>query len=180
MGKIHEPVPVKLFVGVLSSISRLIPEVEEELTRIFGPSDSRSESFPFDFSSYYYRQMGAPIQRHFFSFRELVSPEAIAEIKVKTNDMEGSFSAKYQEVKRPVNLDPGYLDLAKIVLASTKDFYHRILLSKGIYAEVTMHYESGEWRSFPWTFPDFRSGRYSSYFSALRRDYRLQLKSQKV
>ncbi len=76
-----------------------------------------------------------------------------------------------------MNLDPGYVELSKVVLASTKNFYHRILVADGIYAEVTMHYEAGAWRSFPWTFPDFRSGRYAAFFDALRARYRTQLKT---
>jgi len=80
-------------------------------------------------------------------------------------------------VRRPVNLDPGYVEESKIVLASTKNFYHRILLAEGIYGEVTLHYRGGVWEAFPWTFPDFRSGRYNGFFSELRRIYRDQRRS---
>jgi hypothetical protein len=105
----------------------------------------------------------------------LIEPSAIAEIKIRTNDLESVFSSQYPSPPRPINLDPGYLEQSKIVLASTKNFYHRILISGGIYAEVTLHFEGKEWRSFPWTFPDYKTGRYHPYFTSLRRLYREQL-----
>jgi hypothetical protein len=82
---------------------------------------------------------------------------------------------KYPGVQRPVNLDPGYLEQSKIVLASTKNFFHRILISRGIYAEVTLHYQGKRWNSFPWTFPDYDSEKYHPFFTALRENYRRQL-----
>jgi hypothetical protein len=175
MGNIRTPLPVKLFMGVLTSIPEIIPKVEERLAELFGTVELRSALFPFDLTQYYDRTMGTPIYRCFLSFAELMDPLAIAGIKIKTNEMEAAFAEEYRNVQRPVNLDPGYLEQSKIVLASTKNFYHRILISQGIYAEVTLHFEKGEWRSFPWTFPDFKSDRYRSYFMSLREQYRSQL-----
>jgi hypothetical protein len=175
MGKIQTPVPVKLFIGVLTSNRDSLPEAEERLAALFGAVDSRSELFPFDFTHYYDQTMGTPIYRSFISFVELVDPSALAGIKIQTNEMEAAFAGKYSGVQRPINLDPGYIEQSKIVLASTKNFYHRILISQGIYAEVTLHFEKGEWRSFPWTFPDFKADRYHSFFMSLRELYRDQL-----
>jgi hypothetical protein len=175
MGNIRTPLPVKLFMGVLTSIPEIIPKVEERLAELFGAVEFRSALFPFDLTQYYDRTMGTPIYRCFLGFAELMEPSAIAGIKIKTNEMEAAFAEEYRNVQRPVNLDPGYLEQSKIVLASTKNFYHRILISQGIYAEVTLHFEKGEWRSFPWTFPDFKSDRYHSYFMSLRERYRNQL-----
>jgi hypothetical protein len=175
MGNIRTPLPVKLFIGVLTSIPETLPEVEERLAALFGPVELCSARFPFDLTHYYDQTMGSPIYRCFLSFAELMEPSAIAGIKMKTNELEASFAEEYRNVPRPINLDPGYLEQSKIVLASTKNFYHRILLSQGIYAEVTLHFEKGEWRSFPWTFPDFKSDRYHSFFISLRERYRNQL-----
>ena len=111
---------------------------------------------------------------NFFSFTDLIDPSAIGHIKTKTNDLESGFAGAMQ---RPVNLDPGYLEQSKIVLASTKNFSHRILISGGIYAEVTLLFQEGAWRVLPWTFPDYKSGRYDKYFSSLRDIYRRQLKT---
>lgn len=174
MGIIRTPLPVKLFVGVLTSAPDLMPGIEEGLSALFSPIDLRSESFPFDLTHYYDEEMGTPIYRSFCSFTDLIDPAAIALIKTKTNDLESGFAGAG---RRPVNLDPGYLEQSKIVLASTKNFSHRILISGGIYAEVTLLYQNGEWRVLPWTFPDYKSGLYDRYFSTLRDLYRMQLKA---
>jgi hypothetical protein len=180
MGEIHNPLPVKLFVGVLTSIPEIVAPVEEHLSKLFGPIDTRSEPFLFDMTRYYDEEMGSPINRLFLSFSDLIEPSAVSDIKKATNDLESVFTSEWTSVRRPVNLDPGYLEQSKIVLASTKNFYHRILLSGGIYAEVTQHFEAGGWRSFPWTFPDFKSGRYEHFFTLLRNSYRNQLSEMGV
>jgi hypothetical protein len=176
MGTIRKRLPAKLFTGALTSLPEILPEAEKRLTALFGAVDLRSELFPFDRTHYYDQAMGTPIYRCFFSFTELVEPASIAGIKIQTNEMEAALAAEYRQAPRPINLDPGYLDQSKIVLASTKDFYHRILISQGIYAEVTLHFEKGEWRSFPWTFPDFKSDRYHAFFMSLRERYRNQIR----
>ncbi len=175
MAKIRTPLPVKLFVGVLTSVSETVPQAEERLVRFFGDVDCRSEPFPFDSTHYYDEEMGSPIYRYFLSFAKLIEPSAIAEIKVKTNEVESVFACEHRALQRPINIDPGYVEQSKIVLASTKNYYHRILISGGIYAEVTLHFQEGTWRSFPWTFPDFRTDRYHVFFAALRELYREQL-----
>jgi hypothetical protein len=175
MGKIQMPLPAKLFIGMLTSIPEILPEAEDRLTAIFGAADSRSELYPFDLTHYYDETMGTPICRHFFSFTELIEPSRLADIKIKTNEIESAMAEEFSSVQRPINMDPGYLELSKIVLASTKNFYHRILISRGIYAEVTLHFEKGEWRSFPWTFPDFKTDRYHPFFLSLRELYKKQL-----
>jgi hypothetical protein len=176
MGKINSPRPVKLFVGVLTSLRHTLADVETRLESAFGPLDAHSEDFDFDLTHYYDEEMGRPIVRRFLAFRDLISPERISEIKILTNEMEFAFVEECSQVRRPVNLDPGYLEEAKIVLASTKNFYHRILLRDGIYGEVTLHYAAGAWQPFPWSFPDFRTGRYDAFFTRVRNNYREQLK----
>jgi hypothetical protein len=175
MAIIHTPLPVKLILGILSSVPEILPRAEDQLVSIFGAIDGRSEIFPFDWTHYYDKTMGSPIYRCFLSFEQLIEPSAIARIKIKTNELETFLSADYPHLLRPINLDPGYLEQSKIVLASAKNYFHRILISDGIYAEVTLHFEEGEWQSFPWTFPDYKSGRYHPFFSSLRDLYRKQL-----
>ena len=175
MGEIRVPLPVKLFVGLLTSFPEAVPESEEQLAELFGAVDLRSDAFPFDQTHYYDEEMGTPIYRHFLSFEKLIEPSEIAAAKIKTNDLEAAFAVQYSERQRPINLDPGYLEQSKIVLASTKNFFHRILISQGIYAEVTLHYQGGAWQTFPWTFPDYKTDRYSRFFTAMRDLYRDQL-----
>ena len=176
MGAITPSLPVKLFTGVLTSLPDILPAVEKKLAALFGPIDLRSEPFPFDWTHYYDKTMGTPISRYFFGFENLVPPSSIADIKISTNEVESVFSSDRPQAPRPVNLDPGYIEESKLVLASTKNFYHRILISRNIYAEVTLHYKGGAWRPFPWTFPDFAAERYHSFFINLRSLYRKQLR----
>lgn len=175
MAKISTPLPVKLILGILSSIPEIFPRAEAQLISSFGAIDGRSELFLFDWTHYYDKTMGSPIYRRFLSFEQLIEPATIAGVKIKTNELESDFSGDYPNILRPINLDPGYLEQSKIVLASAKNYFHRILISDGIYAEVTLHFEEGEWQPFPWTFPDFKSGRYHPFFSSLRDLYRKQL-----
>jgi len=177
MGKIRQPNDVKLFVGILISVPELLPQVEARLATQFGEIDLRSGPYPFDSTHYYDAEMSHSIQRFFLAFTDLIQPATLADIKVTTNEIESSLAQTVTTVRRPVNLDPGYLEQAKLVLASTKNFYHRILLAKGIYAEITQHFENGTWQNFPWTFPDFRAGRYNEFFLLMRDRYRAQLRS---
>ncbi len=177
MGTISTPRPVKLFAGVLSADPSFFTDVEGRLCSLFGGLELRTEPFPFDSTTYYDEEMGRPLKRVFYGFRDLISAEKIPQIKIQTNELEAEMAARVTGMARPVNIDPGYLEESKIVLASTKNFSHRILISDGIYAEVTMLYERKEWRVLPWTFPDFRTGRYNGFFTALRDSYRRQLKA---
>ncbi|HET9942723.1 MAG TPA: DUF4416 family protein, partial [Terriglobia bacterium] len=98
--------------------------------------------------------------------------------KCHTNALEETFAADGASVKRPVNLDPGYLENSKIVLASTKNFYHRIYLGRGIFGEVTMHFRNGAFEFFQWTYPDYKSPEYQAFFMELRTLYRNQLRQR--
>jgi len=175
MGKIQQPLPVKLIVGILTSIPELLPETEKELTALFGDIDARSEVFPFDWTNYYSEEMGSPLYRRFLSFADLIEASVVVDAKIAANELESLMAEKYPGVERPVNLDPGYMEQSKIVLASTKNFFHRILIARGIYAEVTLCYQNKQWKSFPWTFPDYGSGKYHPFFTELREKYRGQL-----
>lgn len=177
MAQLRKPFPVKLFTGVLTSRPEMLPELEQRLSALFGPVDTRGGPFSFDQTRYYDEEMGTPLCRYFFSFTPLIDAPQIAGIKVRTNELEAQFASRVPGIRRPVNLDPGYLEESKIVLASTKNFFHRILISGSIYAEVTLHYQDKRWQSFPWTFPDYKSGLYDPYFLSLRTLYRSQLGS---
>lgn len=177
MGAIRHLVPVKLFIGVLVSDARLIPEVETCLTSAYGPVDHRSAVIPFDFTNYYEPEMGRAIDRVFFSFERLIEADQLPEIKRQTNKIEEEMAPLLKTVKRPVNLDPGYLEQAKVILASTKNFYHRIYLGKGIFGELTMQFKDGTYHFFPWTYPDYQSTGYQEFFLELRRIYRSQLRT---
>lgn len=172
MGRIAKPQPVKLFIGLLARSEDLLPLAERLLANKFGPVDHRSPVIPFSQTDYYRRELGPDIKRQFLGFRRLVKPDDLPKIKVFTNRLEKRLSDRQG---RQVNLDPGILDQAKVVLATTKDFTHRLYLSLGIWAEVTLHYAGGRWQSWPWTYPDYQTEAYQQVFAELRRLYRSQL-----
>ncbi|MBP1623272.1 MAG: hypothetical protein H6Q07_1292 [Acidobacteria bacterium] len=175
MGDIRPPLPVKLFTGILTSIPEIVPPAEARLVAHFGAVDLRSRQIVFDKTHYYDEEMGTPIYRYFISFEKLIEPSTIATANIRTNGLEAQCAGECSVLPRPINLDPGYLEQSKIVLASTKNFFHRILIADGIYAEVTLHFRDGKWQAFPWTFPDYKTDQYHEYFTSLRNRYREQL-----
>jgi hypothetical protein len=169
MGRLSLPEKAKLFCGLLISPSCNLDTLHKALEDRFGPIDSVSKIIPFDFTDYYTAEMGPDLKRQFVSFEKTVDMESLAEIKTLTNILEKQWAKKE---KRTVNIDPGYLTLHQIVLASTKKFYHRIYLRDRIHAEVTLHYRKGKgWTPFEWTYPDYRSEITLSYFARLRESY---------
>ena len=171
--KPNDPQPVKLFCGVLFSDETLRNEATEKLVRIYGASDYKSPLFPFDMTDYYHVEMGAPIYRMFLSFRQLVNPGRIARIKIECNELEEALAIYGQ---RKVNLDPGYMDYDKVVLASAKYNAHKIYLDLGIYADLTLRYEKGRFIPSQWCFPDFRTGVYENAFLHMRALYKGQVR----
>ena len=179
MGTVKPPPRAKLFCGLLASDLDLMGLAIRHLLARFGPIDLESEVWPFTQTDYYRIEMGGDIQRRFVFFDELTSIERLGEIKRWTNDLEARIcdDASRPHDRRPVNIDPGYMTLSKLVLATTKDHAHRIYLDHGIYAEVTLHYESGAWRPYPWTYPDYAADTYHACFESARRRLKEQLRN---
>jgi hypothetical protein len=174
VGALRQPGLVKLFVGVLAGDLLLLPSVRQRLEQELGPVDLASPLFDFGYTRYYEPEMGPDLRRQFWGFERLIAPDRLPAVKLFTNDVETDFA---QAGKRHVNLDPGYLTAAKVVLATTKDYSHRLYLGRGIYGEVTLIYRQGRLAPLPWTYPDYRSADYQSFFLALRATYRGQTAS---
>jgi hypothetical protein len=166
------PEPVQLFAAVLMGDETLLPPVRERLAEAFGPVDFESGSFPFDVTGYYEPEMGAGLRRRFLTFERLISPEDLARVKLVTNRIEDGF---VRDGRRRVNLDPGYMDIYKIVLASAKFQGPKVYVAEGICADLTLYYDRG-WKPFPWGFPDFRDGRYDGVLTEIRRLYKAKRK----
>jgi hypothetical protein len=173
MGEAHTPQPVKLIASLLTGESDLLVEVRARLSQVFGPIDFESELLPFDHTDYYSPEFGPGLQRQIVTFERLVDPGILPAIKRQTNDLEQSL---LRDGKRRVNIDPGYVSLGKMVLASTKDHAHRLYLGQGIYGEGTLTYQRGRFRPWPWSYPDYASDPYCSLFDALRKRYKAQLR----
>lgn len=171
MGKVKEPLPVKLVVGMISGEESLFEQAEKKLTQKFGLVDFTSSLLPFNCTDYYKKKMQINLKRKFISFTNLIDPARIVEIKLFTNRLEENFFCPHSKQRR-LNLDPGYITLAKLVLATSKNFQHRIYLGKGIYAEITLRYKRGKgFTCWEWTYPDYRSKEYIEIFNHLRKIY---------
>lgn len=170
MWEIRSILPVKLIVGILACSRQAAEAAHRPLTDAFGPADLVSPIWPFDMTEYYADQAGPNMVRQFLAFEKLIDPGRLASVKRQTNQMEQELARQLQTpYPRPVNLDPGLIEPSKLILASTKNFAHRIYIGEGIYAEVTMTYVRGRWETFPFTFPDFKSGRYNDFLSQVRQ-----------
>jgi len=170
----NEPDPVKLFIGILYSDEERLERVLDICEQEYGPIDCRSERFPFEVTDYYEEEMGSPIHRYFVSFAQLVNPGRLAAIKIRCNGIEDQVAV---DGNRRVNLDVGYMDFHKVVLASAKFNGQKIYLDQGIYADPTLYYRKGTFHPYDWSFPDFKeSDRYYESLLEIRRIYKEQMK----
>jgi hypothetical protein len=175
MGTGSEPAPVKLIASLLTGEAALFPSVKEVLVGAFGPLDFESELLPFDHTDYYAPEFGPGLQRQIVAFEQLVDPADLPSIKRRTNEIEWSLVRGDQ---RRANIDPGYVSLVKLVLASTKNHAHRLYLGQGIFGEGTLSYQRGRFRPWPWTYPDYGSDLYCDLFGQIRERYRVQLRQR--
>ena len=176
MGKANQPAPVKLVVGMFSGNEALLGVARSHLEERFGPTDYQSHTLPFDHTDYYTPEFGPGLLREFTAFRDLIDPGALADVKLDTNALEQELA---QFGKRRINLDPGYVSLSKLVLATTKDHGHRVYLDKGIYAEITLRFKDKRFRPWEWTYPDYRTPEYLRIVEEIRGIYAAQLRQRR-
>lgn len=174
MGVPRPPEPVKYFCGVLTSDPTAWAWVGPRLTERLGPVETETPWLPFPYTDYYDAQMGRPVERKFVGFEPLGDPGELAALKHWTNELEAWARAEHPSGRRVLNLDPGWLNLQQVVLASTKPAGHRIYIGQGIYAELTLWFRDGRWTPLPWTYPDYREPATLTYFTDLRHRYRRQ------
>ena len=173
MSEAKEHKPVKLIVGMFTNRLELFQETLKVLKKRFGPVDCESPLLPFDKTDYYEEEFGKDLKRKFYSFKKLIKAEDLPKIKIFTNNLEKKLREKRN---RSINLDPGYLAPAKLVLATTKDYQHRIYYGKGIYGEVTLRYKRRSFIPWEWTYPDYRTKEYIEIFNHVREIYMKQLR----
>ncbi len=169
MGDITQPDPVLLLLAAFSRYGDALDWARDHAAAAWGPVAVESPRFDFTETDYYEPTMGPGLAKCFWAFERLVDPAVLVERKTETNAWETEYAESGAHPEpRPLNLDPGYLTPAKLVLASTKDHAHRLYLSRGVYAEVTLFYKDRGWQHRDWTFPDYRRGDYQEFFSACR------------
>jgi hypothetical protein len=176
MGQIAEFKKVKLFCGLIFSQTVAAEKAKNILGEHFSAIDSQSDVIPFALTDYYQVEMGAPLFRQFFSFAELVNPEKLPEIKIFTNKLEKQLT---KSGKRTINIDPGYISDANVIIATCKNHYHRVPLKRGIYAHLEYILKNKQLFFLPWTYPDFKTEEYISFFNELMGIYRGQIKNKK-
>lgn len=160
----------KLIIGIIYSNKELLDKALLALTEAFGEIDAVSDEFSFskEFSGYYDEELGGEGLRRIYSFRELIAPERQAEIKCFTNELELRLSP---DGNRKVNIDPGFINHGRLLLATTKPTGFRIPLSDGIYTELTLYWARGEWQKLPWTYRDYQSPLVQKFITEVRRSY---------
>lgn len=173
MGHLRAPRRVSPLVTVLATRPAWLAATRAPLEALLGPLALESQDFLFDGTAYYASTMGSPLLRRFYLFKERFDPGVLADWKLACNQMEEEFATQFQSTdsnvpERPVNIDPGYIDGSKLVLASTKDFAHRIYLRDGIFAEITAGYRDNKWETYYFTFPDFKAGHYFPFLTQAR------------
>ena len=169
----QEPKPGKLIVGLLMKDKALFESLAVQLESLFGSPDMISSWMSFDYTAYYEPEFGSPLFRRLLTFKTLIDQQDLASIKVATNRLEDTYSLNQ---RRRVNIDPGYLLYERFVLASGKNFSHRIYIGNCIYADLTLIYRQGAFESLPWTYPDYADKPILAFLEQARNKYALDLK----
>jgi hypothetical protein len=175
MGKINEPLPVKLIFSVFTSTEDYFLKAKEEITCFFNNIEQISDKFTFNHTRYYEKEFGKDLFRKFIIVKELYKRDNIAKVKIISNKIEELLSING---KRMVNIDPGYMSLENFVLFTTKNYTHRIYLESGIFADLTLIYQNNDFMKLPWTYPDYSSDEIRNYLKTIRESYKEQLKNK--
>ena len=176
MGKAKEPNPAKLFMSLIASDDSILYQGMEDLRTAFGEIDFISERLLFNFTGYYIQEMGRDLFRRFITFESLVSIPLLPDIKQKTNGLEEKYATPVGN--RRINIDPGYLCLEHVILATTKGYTHRPYLREGIYGDLTLIYRNKSFQPLEWTYPDYRQEDVIRLFNQFRKKYLEDLKGR--
>ena len=169
----QEPKNAKLVVGFFMKDKKLLMPFAEKLYQELGPVDMVSPWIPFDFTSYYETEMGAPLFRRLLTFEKLVLQDQLSHVKLYTNKLEMQYM---ENGKRQINADPGILSHERFVLATGNNFTHRIYLKNGIFADLTLIFTQGRFQELPWTYPDYKDKNILSFLEKVRSKYLIDLK----
>ena len=179
MGQVQKVKLVKFIVAILAIDEDALLVARELVTQRLGDVDILSPVWPFTNTKYYAKEMSDNLFRQIVSLTKLGHPDRLIELKLASNSVElDDASNRNRGLRRAINLDPGYITPAKLVLATTKDYSHRVYLGQGIYAEATLHYHAGSWIAWPWTYPDYAVSTYHDFFAQVRSRLLDQLRNE--
>jgi hypothetical protein len=176
MKKFEPPPPAKLVCGLLFQNEEWLNTAVVDLQTEFGEIDYKSDPLDFHYTDYYFAEMGHPLTRIFVAFDRLVNPAELAVIKVLTNSLEARYAGSAGG-QRVMNIDPGYVNPTAYILATSKNYAHRIYLGKGVFAQQELLFERKRVRTLDWTYPDYRSLEYQEVFRKIREIYLTQLRN---
>jgi len=174
--KTADPLPGQLISGLIYSSAISLEQVYRDLENLFGRIDIASSSQPFSWTTYYQKEMGQGLIRIFLAFECLVPQDFLAEAKHRAIGLEEKWK---ESGRRKVNIDPGILTAERLVLATTKNFTHRIYLSRGIFADLTLIYGKGGFAPLPWTYPDYREPWSLEFWKTVRQGYMERIRDMK-
>jgi hypothetical protein len=173
MSKPNTAEQVKLIFSLFAKEAVLINEIIGVLSLVYGQPDFISAEIPFDYTDYYCAEMGGNLVRRFVTMEKLIRPEELPDIKLATNKIEDKLAS---DAQRRINIDPGYISKAHLILATGKSYTHRPYLRDGIYADLTLVYQGKKFCSLPWTYPDYADEKQLLMLGRIREKYLLQLK----
>ena len=176
MKKSDQPLPVKLVTGLLYREEEWLSRGLEDLSTEFGRTDFVSNVIPFYYTDYYFREMGRPLFRKFVSFADLIDAAQLMEIKVLTNSLEEKYRLASGGA-RVLNIDPGYLNATAYILATSKNYSHRIYLGQGVFAQQELLFEKNRIQTLDWTYPDYRTVEYQDILRKIKEIYSKQIKN---
>jgi len=169
MGQMRDVPPAALIAGLTFATPGALDEAMRRLAGSFGPVEMESPVFAFDMTGYYHDEMGGNLEKRFLCFREPVDRGALSSVKLATNGIERELARPDSDPpRRTVNIDPGYVTLSKLVLASTKDYSHRIYVGGGVFAETTLRFVRGTFAPIDTTYPDYRTPLAIDFFNSVR------------
>jgi len=176
MSRPKKPDPAKLVISLFMNDKGILKEILPLLEERFSGIEMISPWFDFDYTDYYYKEMGSPLFRRVIVIKDLIEQAELGGIKETSNALERQWEING---KRSLNIDPGYLLLSRFILATGKDYSHRIYLDRGIYADLTLIYRKGGYQPLEWTYPDYAGTEMSGFLGKVRQKYYLDLKQQR-
>ena len=168
MGKIRKPDKVCLISAICCTEQSVYENALSRLISEFGEIAIVSDVFSFQHTEYYAKEMGTMLKKQFIVFKSFIIPDRLPEIKYKSNAIENEFKIQNH---RTVNIDPGYIETPKLVLATTKNYSHRIYIQNGIYGDIELYWRDGRFNPCPWTYPDYQEESSLLFFTKIRQKY---------
>ncbi len=172
MSEPRPPRPVKIFFAILAAPGADTAALERRIEWEFGEIDLRLPPFPFTQTDYYEEEMGAGAAKSIVALKPLAPPDSLVDIKLHANRIEKHFARP--DGARTLNIDPGYVDSSRVVLATGKDFAHRLYIGQGIYEELTLMHRRRPpgFEPLPWTYRDYKLDSVLRFFDRAREAYR--------